>query len=53
VTDLPQRSSRHTTTTSSSRRSVASSNFSRSSRCYAPEPTFLICTATADPRLAA
>ena len=38
ATDRPQRSNRHTSTTSISRRRAASSNFSRSCRCDATAP---------------
>jgi len=42
VTDRPQRSKRHTSTTSISRRRAVSSNFSRSCRCAAPLPTYAV-----------
>ena len=53
VTDLPQRSSRHTTTTSISLRRAASSISSRRCRCAAPEPTSFTCMAMVQPRRAA
>src|SRR5579864_5750373 len=53
VTDRPQRSKRHTNTTSISRRRAAASSFSRISRWEAPEPTSLICQVTVQPRRAA
>src|SRR5271166_2278374 len=53
VTDLPQRSSRHTTTTSISLRRAASSSSSRRCRCAAPEPTSFTCMAMVQPRRAA
>jgi hypothetical protein len=53
VTERPQRSKRHTSTVSISRRRAASSSFSRASRCAAPEPTSLTCITTLQPRRAA
>jgi hypothetical protein len=53
VTDRPQRSRRHTSTTSISRRRAASSSFSRASRFAAPEPTSRTFTAMVQPRRAA
>jgi hypothetical protein len=50
--DLPQRSSRHTTIRSSSRRRAALSSSSRLGRKIAPEPTSWISTAVFHPRLA-
>src|SRR5579864_2573995 len=52
VTDRPQRSKRHTNTTSISRRRAASSSFSRISRWEAPDPTSFTCNATVQPRRA-
>ena len=53
ATDRPQRSRRHTSTTSISRRRAASNTFSRSSRWDAPEPTSFTCTTMLQPRRAA
>jgi len=50
VTDRPQRSSRHTSTRSTSRRRAASSSFSRLLRWEAPEPISLTCKAIVQPR---
>ena len=50
VTDRPHRSSRHTSTTSISRRRAASRSFSRASRRVAPEFTSRTCKATVQPR---
>jgi hypothetical protein len=49
VTDRPQRSSRHTSTRSSSRRRAASSIFSRASRRAAPELTSRTCRQSSSP----
>ena len=49
VTDLPHRSSRHTTTTSISLRRAASNSFSRNCLCVTPEPTSLTCRAIVQP----
>ena len=48
----PQRSRRHTSTTSISRRRAASSSFSRASRFAAPEFTSRTCMAMVQPRRA-
>ncbi|HTS26507.1 MAG TPA: hypothetical protein VMH81_11580 [Bryobacteraceae bacterium] len=53
ATDRPQRSSRHTSTTSISRRRAASISFSRASRRAAPEFTSRTCMAMVPPRRAA
>ena len=51
--DRPQRSSRHTSTTSISRRRAASISCSRACRCAASEPTSRTCSAIVQPRRAA
>jgi hypothetical protein len=53
INERPQRSSRHTRTTSISRRRAASISCWRCSRATAPEPTSLTCMATVHPRFAA
>jgi hypothetical protein len=53
VTDRPQRSSRHTSTKSISRRRADSSSFSRASRFAAPELTSRTCKVIVQPRRAA